>query len=213
MRFFGEDLNKAEARVTALLQEIEATRAAAMNYSSKAKSASARAESMAVALASAKSGSCSDMKLATAEARVTALEVVQYCPEVRGAKRQGGGSGSARRPFPRLSKLGRIRMMSTVNKLEDTIARLQDVNKEANRRERLKTRLSAVEKLQPTRTHPLGTPDRQERLLKMPVLPRMKPGTARAELRQQKTVLPYCQRERLGHVSAKRGLTRRQQPR
>ena len=103
---------------------------------------------MAVALASAKSGSSSDMKLATAEARVTALEV-----ELRIAQRSAAlnAKEADRDQHALLSKAeqaGKDSMMSTVNKLEDTIARLQDANKEANAEvERLKTRLSAAEKI------------------------------------------------------------------
>ena len=192
-----EDLNKAEARVTALLQEIEATRAAAMESSRAAKSASARAESMAVALASAKSGSSSDMKLATAEARVTALEVELSIAQRSAALNAKEADRDQHALLSKAEQTGKDSMMSTVNKLEDTIARLQDANKEANAEvERLKTRLSAAEKIAAHANSSLGdASDRTRKAFEDASAAKNEARTARAELQAAKDRVAALKRE------------------
>jgi chromosome segregation ATPase len=192
-----EDLNKAEARVTALLQELEATRAAAMESSRAAKSASARAESMAVALASAKSGSSSDMKLATAEARVTALEVELSIAQRSAALNAKEADRDQHALLSKAEQAGKDSMMSTVNKLEDTIARLQDANKEANAEvERLKTRLSAAEKIAAHANSSLGdASDRTRKAFEDASAAKNEARTARAELQAAKDRVAALKRE------------------
>ena len=192
-----EDLNKAEARVTALLQEIEATRAAAMESSRAAKSASARAESMAVALASAKSGISSDMKLATAEARVTALEVELSIAQRSAALNAKEADRDQHALLSKAEQAGKDSMMSTVNKLEDTIARLQDANKEANAEvERLKTRLSAAEKIAAHANSSLGdASDRTRKAFEDASAAKNEARTARAELQAAKDRVAALKRE------------------
>ena len=191
------DLNKAEARVKALLEEIEATRAAAMESSRAAKSASARAESMAAALTSASSGGGSDMKLATAEARVAALEVELSIAQRSAALNAKEADRDQHALLSKAEQAGKDSMMSTVNKLEDTVARLQESIKEANAEvERLKTRLSAAEKIAAHANTSLGdASDRTRKAFEDASVAKTDARTAKAELTAAKDRVTALKRE------------------